>query len=135
MQKWFEVHVSSAGYIREHSVTKREGGFITKTGETTYGFSVEERPEPRFQRDLARTVFVCEDGVFASAEVLGALLETQYLYGPHFKFGRRKMWQITEELIIEAMRINEYERRSEREREVQRRNDALISWFLTLAGL
>jgi hypothetical protein len=124
---WYDVHVHSPGFLKPFAVLKREGYGYEEGG---FGWGADlQAYAPQWQRDLARKVFICAQGVFASAEVLRAFIETAYLEGPHMRFRNRRMWQITPELVAYARERNAYPRRNKREREVQTRNDGLIDWL------
>ena len=113
---WYSVCVHDAGYIEQ-----------TVDG---YGFNADvELCAPRLQRDLARKAVEVNGSLFLSTEILSSLIDTRGMVGTYLKFGRRKMWKATEELLLEAMERNAYPRRSEREEQVQRRNADLIDWL------
>lgn len=105
-QKWFEVSIGKTGF----------------TARKTY--------KPTFQRDLARKVLVLDSKVYASNEVLSALVETQWLVGPYVQFGRRKMYQVNSTVLDEARARCEYRRYKQTDySDTQLRNLEIIAWF------
>ena len=113
---WLSICVDSPGYIEEY--------------DDSYGFRViRELYAPLLQRDLARKAVEFDGKLYVSNETLSAILDTRGMRGAYLKYGSRKMWKVTEELLLKAMESNAYPRRNEREEQVQRRNDSLIDWL------
>lgn len=121
-ERWFQVQVDSAGFMRDHSDGwDSEGGF---------GWGALEIDTPTYQRQLKSTVVVTTSGkVYASREVLDPVMDMRGTPFYGIRIGRRQMWRIDDATITEMKEFNAYKRRSEREREVQRRNDELIEWL------
>jgi len=121
-ERWFQVNIDSAGYIRDHNNGwDSEGGF---------GWGVLEIDTPRYQKQLKSTVVVTTSGkVYASREVLDSIDDVRGSLFRGIKIGRRQMWRIDDAKIADLRDFNSYGRRSTREREVQQRNVELIEWL------
>jgi hypothetical protein len=121
-ERWFKVTIDSAGYIREHA-----DGWDSEGG---IGWGILEIDTPHYQKQLKSTVVVTTSGkVYASREVLDSVDDVRGSLFRGIKIGRRQMWRIDDEKIADLKDFNSYERRSDREREVQQRNNELIEWL------
>lgn len=115
----YEITIHSAGYIRND------------------GFSISDGDYQR-SRFIANHVLVLSDGsVFAGQAILTAIAGDSHLMhtGKRLKVGRAKLYQVTADFINYLMDRNSYHRRSEREIQVQSRNDNLILWLVEIAGI
>jgi len=116
-----EMCISPAGYIKGT------------------GFSVSDANVNSYRAFIDQFIIETSDGkVWVGNSILATVGDTHTKRSaPNtvLKVGRAKLYQVTESIINDLMKRNDYPRRSQREREVQERNNNIIWWLVEAANI
>lgn len=128
----YHVNIDDAGYIVNRAVDYNPA--------TGFGWKATPMPTSAFRPRysfLSEDVIKANGSIWVGSKVLTALGQQLRYYkysGARLTVGRATYIQVTIERLSEWAEHNAYERRSQREREVQDRNDSLIAWLETLVN-
>jgi hypothetical protein len=117
-----EITVHSAGYIKDY-----HGHFGFEVGEAQ-PINLPYYDERFFN------VYMWEGRVYISSSLLTTLIGSTLYMQPNAKIGRKQLYRFDRPDIQEDIQHHyTYERRSDREREVAQRNEAIYWWLMDLA--
>jgi hypothetical protein len=108
------------------------GGNQTDYEASGKGFYAETTDAPFTMFELRELVIKAENGIYMSNELF-QLLNLDAAWGQdYYRVGNRKFQKVTQENLYGALEAACYERRSQREKDVQERNLGAIEWLINL---